>query len=201
MATVVPNRNDQASVFGAFQASSPYYWYPDKYNLSPGSTIEFVFEIMYVPNIGRATCGTFLSSLPAARNGTWVATCPLPSPNSTLTSILTDYVNFNLQPERNCCQQSYFSWVSGPSGNLTEFQSNGGFFETTQAGNYSVHISNTNFLPPPAVPVGNVNGTLTFSDGYILFSRPYFRCRPCNSGSGGLVLGLHHLLISHRRAK
>ncbi len=170
--TTVPNPNDQANVYGAFQSIHPFQWYPEKYNLAPGSTIDFVFNINYVPN-GAGGCNGYLP-VTSAKNGTWAAECSLPRPNSTFTSTVRDYLTFTVQPDRGCCQQSYFSWVSGPSGNLTGFSSAGGFFEIDQEGNYSLHISNTNFLPPPAYPVGYVNGTLTYSDGFLLFTRPYF---------------------------
>lgn len=166
--TITPNPNDPASAFGAFQGTNPYQW-QDGYNLPPGSTIKYVFEIHYA-SYGNGCGGTTTTS---ASNGTWIAGCNLPKPNSTITSSLIDYVNFNLKP--GCCiQQTYFSWVSGPTGNLTTWQSNGGFFRADQEGNYTMHISNTNFLPPPAFPPGNVPGTLTFSLGYVTFSRPYF---------------------------
>lgn len=167
--TITPNPNDSTNVFGAFQAKPPFQW-QDDYNLPPGSTVEFVFNIRYTPNSG--SCGGFKPATTAS-NGTWVVGCTLPKPNSTLTAGLSDYVDFIIKP--GCCiQQTYFSWVSGPTGNLTWWQSNGGFFKADQEGNYTMHISNTNYPPPPAYPPGHVPGTLTFSLGYVTFSRPYF---------------------------
>jgi hypothetical protein len=195
--TITPNPNDSNSVFGAFQASYPFQWRTDGYNLAPGSTAQFVFEITFVPNGGG--CNGYFAM--AWRNGTLSAFCTLPKPDSTLTSGLSDYIDIHINQDLNCCQQTYFSWVSGPSGNLTDFQSSGGFFQVNQEGNYSMHVSNTNFLPPPAKPVGNVNGTVTFSLSRVLFSRPYFAAGLATLGMAAMFTPYSLYSLSKERRK
>jgi len=199
VSTVVPNPNDSASVFGPFHATS-FRWGPEPYNISVGSTVVFVFDIGYNP-IGAGCNGYFPAT--AARNGSWVALCSLPRPNSTLTSRWADYVSFNFEQDRKCCRQAFFYWVSGPSGNLTYSQGGGGFFEVNQEGNYSAHVSNTVPLFPGAVPPGNVNGTLTFNLGPVLFSRPYFIAGLASVGLGVLFpsQSIYSLSIQRRKER
>jgi hypothetical protein len=182
--SVAPNPSDSVSVRGTFLADS-FKWQQDGYDISPGSAVQFVFDIGYSPNGGG--CSGYVAD--AAKNGSVVASCTLPRPNSTLTSRLADYIEFDFQQDRYCCQQSYFAWVSAPSGNLTAPQGGGGFFEADQEGNYTAHVSNTVPLSLGAAPLGNVNGTLTFSLGHVLFTRPYFT-------AGLVTLGLAVLLSS-----
>ncbi len=197
MTIVIPNPNDSSSVFGAFHATS-FQWGPEPYNISAGSTVVFVFDIRYTLTGGG--CNGYFPTT-AARNGSWVASCILPRPNSTVTSRWADYVSFNIDPDRKCCRQSYWNWVSGPSGNLTNPQGGGGFFEVNQEGNYSAHVSNTIPLYPGAVAPGNVNGTLTFNLGHVLFSRPYFAAGLATLGLGVLFSSQSIYSLSIQRRK
>jgi hypothetical protein len=204
--TVVPNPSDPASVFGSFTAVAAdggYQvpvpsWFPAMYNVPPNSTVNFVFVI----NVGPSTGNCHFGQAPKiARSGTFWVLCTMPRANSTLTSSWRNYVNFNIIPDRDCCIQTYYSWVSSPTGNLTGSQGGGGLFEASQEGNYSAHISNTIRLFPGMTPPGNVTGTFSFTLGHVVFLKPFFTSGLVTLGVAVLSSSYWLLTMSRERGK